>query len=309
MKTAGSFITSLLVLLALAAAGPALAQDRDYGGMGISVYGDVDFRGPIVTLRQDEPDLGRIGLNDMISSVRVGPGEQWQVCADVFFRGRCELIAGEERDLRRSGWNDTISSIRRVDGRDGVDYPDRVGPVDPSYRGGPRRGWNIAVFDQPNYRGRSSSYSGAVPNLGTRAASVTIGRGVWELCDRANYRGRCVIVENSVPDLRVQNLRGRVVSMRPVEPRTRPVPQPGGEAYITFFDQRDYRGAASTIRGMASSLSDNDRRARSATVNGIWELCDGEDFRGRCVTVDRSVPDLDIFGLGDRISSVRPVGR
>ncbi|MGH9380498.1 MAG: beta/gamma crystallin-related protein [Thermoanaerobaculia bacterium] len=52
-----------------------------------------------------------------------------------------------------------------------------------------------------------------------------------------------------------------------------------------------------------------DDRARSVTIGrGVWELCEKVNFGGRCVTLDRSVSDLDAYGMRDRVSSVRPVG-
>jgi Beta/Gamma crystallin len=55
-----------------------------------------------------------------------------------------------------------------------------------------------------------------------RAQSVTIGRGVWELCDGPRFTGRCVTLETSVPDLDAHGLRSRVASVRPVKPQAQP---------------------------------------------------------------------------------------
>lgn len=311
MRTISSIVFSLLALVATSTTVPSFAQERELGGGGLTVYTDVNFRGAVATFRQDEPDLGRVGVNDMISSLRAGPGERWEVCEDAFYRGRCVVVAGEERDLRRVAWNDTISSVRRVDGEYGAPDAGTAPPYVPPYGPGAeeQRGRYIVLFDQPNYRGRPSNFKGAVPNLDRRVQSVTIGRGVWELCERPNYRGRCIILDNSVPDLRGQNLRGRVASLRPV-PRTRAVPPSGGGTALILFDRPDYRGTATTFRGGVGYLSENDRRARSAAVEGgAWELCEGTNFAGRCVTLDRSAPDLDSYGLRDGVGSVRPLRR
>lgn len=305
MKLVRSFIFILLAITGFAA--PSFAQVPDYGGM--MVYSDVDFRGSVATLRQDEPDLGRIGLNDTISSIRVTPGEQWEACADAFYRGRCFVITGEERDLRRTMWNDVISSVRRVGGESAPPYAGGAPGYDPAYRPGSRRGWTITLFERPNFRGRPVNFRGAMANLGVAAESVTIGRGVWEICDRTNFRGHCVILENSAPDLRVHNFRGRIASLRPVDPRARPLPPQGDEPFLMLYDQREFRGAAATFREPVGYMSDNDRRAGSAAMSGVWELCDAEDFRGRCVTLDRNEPDLDRHGMTDRVRSVRPLGR
>ncbi|NML60920.1 hypothetical protein HHL21_07435 [Massilia sp. RP-1-19] len=312
MRTISSIVYSLLALVAISTTVPSFSQEqREIGGVGLTVYTDVNFRGAIATFRQDEPDLRRSGINDTISSLRVEPGERWEVCEDAFYRGRCVVVAGEERDLQRGSWNDTISSARRV----GDEYlPPDAGTAPPYVPGygpgaGSQRGWYIVLFDQPNYRGRPSNFKGPVPNVARRVQSVTIGRGVWELCERPNYRGRCIILNNSVPDLRVHNLRGRVASLRPV-PRARPVPPSGGDTSLVLFDRPDYRGAATTFRGAVEYLSENGSRAQSAAIEGgEWELCEGSNFAGRCVTLDRNAPDLDSYGLRDRVGSVRPLRR
>lgn len=306
MRTISSIVYSLIALVAISVTVPGHAQERD---MGLTVYTDADFRGVVTTFRHDEPDLDRIGLNDRISSLRVGPGERWEVCEDASYRGRCAVVDGEERDLLRVSWNDRISSLRRVDGQS---VPPGAGPappyVPPAVPGaGPQRGWSVVLYDQPNYRGRAVNVRRAVPNISRRVRSVTIGRGVWEVCDRANYKGRCKTLDNSVPDVRVLNLRGRIVSLRPV-PRARPVPPVPAATSLTLFERPDYRGAATTFRGAVGNLPENNSRAQSADIEGgDWELCEGSNFAGRCVTLERSAPDLNAFGLGNRVGSVRPV--
>lgn len=49
-------------------------------------------------------------------------------------------------------------------------------------------------------------------------------------------------------------------------------------------------------------------RALSLRIEGrrAWTVCADSDFRGRCQTFDRDVPDLRQYGLGEAISSMRP---
>jgi hypothetical protein len=47
-------------------------------------------------------------------------------------------------------------------------------------------------------------------------------------------------------------------------------------------------------------------RARSLQLTaGIWELCEGPQFQGRCIRVSQSVPDLDTVGMRNGIGSAR----
>ncbi len=290
MKTHGRFFGSLLVVAVVGTTVWSFSQGRQMGGVGITVFDDQNFRGRSATFRQDVPNLEPLGINDRISSLRVGPGEQWEVCEHANYQGRCVVVSGAEPDLRTNRWNDLISSMRRV-GR----FPRPPFERDPY----------IVLFERTNYRGNPRNYSEAVPSgLGRRVQSVTIGRGSWELCEGNNFTGRCVTLDQSVPDLATYNLRNRISSLRPVGEST---PPPTSDWYIVLYDQTTYRGNPTNYSGPESDL---DQRARSVTIGrGVWEICDGRDFTGRCVTLNRSVPDLRVYNLRNRIRSLRPVAR
>lgn len=60
-------------------AGRSAAQECQGGGVGITMFTDLDFRGKSATFRQDVPDQEPLGINDKVSSLRVAPGEPWEV--------------------------------------------------------------------------------------------------------------------------------------------------------------------------------------------------------------------------------------
>lgn len=62
---------------------------------------------------------------------------------------------------------------------------------------------------------------------------------------------------------------------------------------------REYSNLPRQYNDMAISLKISGR--------GSWQVCADANFRGNCQTFDRDVPDLRRFGLGETISSVRPV--
>ncbi|MGH7026457.1 beta/gamma crystallin-related protein [Brevundimonas sp.] len=82
-----------------------------WGNASITVYRDANYRGQSMTFRQEVSNLRNSGLNDVISSLRLGRGD-WEVCTDAYFRGNCQIISGDVRDLRSNGLNDRISSLR-----------------------------------------------------------------------------------------------------------------------------------------------------------------------------------------------------
>jgi len=188
---------------------------RRYDGdvVGIAVSDDVNFQGVAATFTSDVSDLHDSPLNDRISSLRVAPGESWQVCEHANYGGRCVIVSGSERDLGMLGMNDVISSMRRVDGRANRD--DRGGFNEPRQSRS-----EIVLFDRPGYRGATQNETGATANLGAfrnRAQSAQILDGAWELCEEPGWGGRCMRIESSVPDLQTIGLRG-VGSARPIDP-------------------------------------------------------------------------------------------
>lgn len=290
MKPSYRFIFLLLVVAAAGTTRMSSAQDRLMGGVGITVFTDQNFRGKSATFRRDVPNLLPLGLNDQISSVRVGPGEQWELCEHSNYAGRCVVVSGEESDLRRNSWNDLISSLRRVDSGSPVPPP----------QGEPY----IVLFDRVNYRGTPMNFNRPESDLNRRARSVTIGRGVWQLCEGRDFTGRCITLERSVPDLRTYNFRDRIASLRPISSEG-PQPPSTGDRYIVIYDRPFYRGNPTNYNRIETDIF---KLARSVTIgNGEWELCQGRNFTGRCVTLNRSVPDLRSYNIR-QIASLRPIG-
>ncbi|MCM3904069.1 MAG: beta/gamma crystallin family protein [Pyrinomonadaceae bacterium] len=207
MRTLSLVVHSLLLIAGMSTTALSSAQERQMGGVGITVFADKNFRGKSATFRQEVPDLQRFKLNNKVSSLRVGPGELWEVCEHSNYQVRCVVVSGDQPDLKTNHWSDIISSLRPVGS----------GNISP---GGPSQGDSyIVLFDQPNYRGNPTNFNAPVSSLSgskRRVGSVTIGRGMWELCQGNHFTGRCVTLDQSVPDLSTYNLRNRVSSLRPV---------------------------------------------------------------------------------------------
>jgi len=87
--------------------------------------------------------------------------------------------------------------------------------------------------------------------------------------------------------------------------------RPGyGRGSITLFSAPNYGGrpfeSQDEITNLPKQYNDHAMSVR-IQGRGAWEVCADSDFRGRCVVIDRDVPDLRQFGLGEAISSMRPV--
>ena len=198
-------LTMLAMLPALAPISGAAGQERQIGGgVGITVFTGRDFRGPAQTFQRDVPVLRVHNLNDRINSVRIGRGEQWEVCEHDNFRGRCIVISGSESNLARNAWGNRISSLRRVRSEAGVIPPSML----PS---------TVVLFNLPNFRGGQAAFRAPVRNLAAVrpvTRSVTVGRGTWELCSAPNFAGRCMTIDRNTSRLGVGGFRVR--SLRPV---------------------------------------------------------------------------------------------
>jgi hypothetical protein len=87
-------------------------------------------------------------------------------------------------------------------------------------------------------------------------------------------------------------------------------PGGGGRSELTLFSATDFQGqpfsTGSEVTNLPRQYND---RALSLRIQGrgSWQICADSDFRGRCQIVDRDVRDLRQYGLGEAISSMRPV--
>lgn len=96
--------------------------------------------------------------------------------------------------------------------------PKAVPPLAPS---GPL---TIVIYDQPDFKGRSTTLTQPTPDLASLAfddkvASFKVtGAGDWVLCENRNYTGRCMRVQAEAGDLTQLRMVGRVSSLYPAPP-------------------------------------------------------------------------------------------
>lgn len=80
---------------------------------------------------------------------------------------------------------------------------------------------------------------------------------------------------------------------------------------ITFFSREGFEGRSITTTGPLPGIEGRfDNRASSAIVRGgRYEICSGQRFTGRCLVLrPGQYPSLASMGMGDAVSSARPVG-
>jgi hypothetical protein len=84
------------------------------GPLGRAVlYEDVNFGGRSIVVDGPVRNLGELGFNDRMTSLRLPPGESWVICSDANFQGRCATVSGDVPSVP-VGFNDRVSSLRPV---------------------------------------------------------------------------------------------------------------------------------------------------------------------------------------------------
>lgn len=93
----------------------------------------------------------------------------------------------------------------------------------------------------------------------------------------------------------------------PIYPNNYPPPP----ASITLHSRTGFGGSVATFEGPIADLREVgfSGYAESAVVSpgSQWQVCTAPGFRGRCVVVNGSTPDLTVAGIGGPVWSVRPV--
>jgi hypothetical protein len=170
---------------------------------GIELFTGRGFAGPSRAFTNSVSNLQSMGLNDRTMSLRVAPGETWEVCADKDYKN-CSQVSGDMADLNRLGMTRAISSMRPVRPTGGL-FPGRGAP-------------GIILYGDTGFRGQSMTLGGPATSLGglaNRVQSIQVTGGSWQLCDRPNFQGRCVSVSTNLSDLKFVQMNGRVMSVRP----------------------------------------------------------------------------------------------
>ncbi|HEX4858553.1 MAG TPA: beta/gamma crystallin-related protein [Usitatibacteraceae bacterium] len=82
-------------------------------------------------------------------------------------------------------------------------------------------------------------------------------------------------------------------------------------AQVVFYEHDDYYGRSFSTPRAINNLAEqgfNDRASSAVVMNGRWEVCEDEQFRGRCMILRPGrYSALSAMGLNDRISSVREI--
>ncbi|HSS70955.1 MAG TPA: beta/gamma crystallin family protein [Casimicrobiaceae bacterium] len=82
-------------------------------------------------------------------------------------------------------------------------------------------------------------------------------------------------------------------------------------AQVTLYDREGLHGRSFTADRAIDNFDNlgfNDRASSVVVQRGVWQACEDAYFRGRCVTLrPGEYGSLDSMGMGNKISSIRPL--
>jgi len=191
----------------------------------------------------------------------------------------------------------------------------------------------ISLFTDADYRGRPLTLREPVLNLdrigfNDRASSAIVRSGTWEICEHKDFGGRCIVLGPGEYRM-FDGFNDQASSVRELE-RGR-----GGDGYrdrdrrhddggwdrrgsrddgrrgppVELFADRRFGGEGIMLDNDVHSLRSrnfNDRAGSIIVRDGEWQVCEHDDYRGRCVVYGPGRHPLP-RGLDGMVSSVRRV--
>ena len=202
----------------------------------------------------------------------------------------------------------------------------------------------ISLYSDPGFRGAQVTVRSTDPNFvhrgfNDRASSIVVHSGAWEVCEHKDFGGQCSVLERGeYPTL--GRLNDIISSVREVDDRSGNRGDYGGgyggdrrdRGYrddrgdrrddwrerrgedrrgppVELYAGRNFGGDRVVLAGDVRSLRSkdfNDRAGSLVVREGEWEVCEHDNYRGRCrVFGPGRYPAVE--GLNNQASSVRRV--
>ncbi|MCK6549910.1 beta/gamma crystallin-related protein [Myxococcota bacterium] len=267
-----------------------LYLDADYGGQVVPVYADAIAR------------LSERGINDAVSSIRLGPGVTVGAAYDdADFAGTCVDLFGDTPRLSatRIG-NDSLSSLRVGTTCEGLTSPPSAG---------------VRLFDDAGFSGESILFARDVPSLGARgfndraSAVQLVGVAIAALYDDSDFRGQCLTVGGSIERISTTLLGNDSVSSLRVGVGClgeTSVPVAGARIYEDGgFGGRSVLVSRDLDRTSLVGMHDNTSSIRLEGGVQVAAVYQDAGFGGVCSTITGDVPSTSALSVGnDSISSI-----
>jgi hypothetical protein len=271
----------VLVVALVSLSGPIAHAACTPGAGQVSFFVDANFGGACVTKGiGNYATADAIGLpNDSISSVKLGPGTQVELCKDVNFGGDCILLTQSSSFINDSQvGNDAVSSAK-VQATATAQCSPGAGQAcfctDANFLG------QCVTKPVGNY---PTADALGIPN--DSLSSVKLGPGVQvELCNDVNYGGDCILQTVSTGLLNGSQVPNDSVSSAKVQ-ATGTLECPPSANQVSFYTDANYLGQCVT-KGIGDWHLRIDRAAKrfdlfgKARTGHTGGAVQGREFRWR----------------------------
>ncbi|MUI11821.1 hypothetical protein GJV26_04880 [Massilia dura] len=194
----------------------------------------------------------------------------------------------------------------------------------------------MTLYSRPDFRGSQVTVRGPASNFeklgfNDRASSIIVHSGAWEVCEHKDFGGYCAVMEkgehatlnrfsDAISSVReVDRWRGRDDNRgdnrgeyRDHDDRGERRDRRGDEgrgAPVELFGTRNFDGDRMAIWDDVRTLRSknfNDRAGSLVVREGEWQLCEHDDYRGRCAVFGPGRYPM-LQGLNNMASSLRRV--
>jgi hypothetical protein len=190
----------------------------------------------------------------------------------------------------------------------------------------------ISLFTDADYRGRPLTLREPVLNLdrigfNDLASSAIVRSGTWEICEHKDFGGRCIVLGPGEYRM-FDGFNDQASSVRELERgrgrdgyrdhdrrddggwgRRGPRDDDRRGPPVELFADRRFGGEGIMLGSDVESLRSrnfNDRAGAIVVREGEWQVCEHDDYRGRCAVYGPGRHQLP-RGLDGMVSSVRRV--
>jgi hypothetical protein len=174
---------------------------------------------------------------------------------------------------------------------------------------------NLHTFALPNFTGKEMVFRDPQPTLQAsrpaKIASVRVVTARWLICSGTNYSGDCAWLSGNVPSLAAFGFTDEPGSLRPervpVLMRHWGERRPAPRADLVLFEKPSFDG---DWKALADSVPDFNAAHLTSPgsivlAEGVWRLCTGPDYAGRCLIATASAWDMATIFPGRILSAKR----
>lgn len=174
----------------------------------------------------------------------------------------------------------------------------------------------LRVFAETDFKGADAVFRDPVPNLATvgvpsRISSARVMAGRWLICAGPNFSSDCVWLAHDVPSFPDVGFTQKPGSLRPqsvpVMERHWGNKRAAPRTALALFERSGYDGEWTALSDSVPDFDEAHLKSPGSIVlgEGVWRLCSGPAYTGRCLILTGSVWSLQEIFLGQFRSAQR----